>query len=358
MAVSKRLSVAHVCLARGYRGWERQIELLIKELSNLGVPQALVCRDDCPLPFHLDEVKGLKIIRIRGFSDPRFAAHFRVGNNYTVVHAHDIQGLQWALVHYILRGTRYIVTVRDEEFLVNTFMIKAAYKSAAIVVGVSRELTEILAQNLQRTVDTISDCSSRLQPNAKLVSNFKKSLSNRFVVCNVAPLINRQKGQSVLIDAAKILKTKLPELLVVFVGAGDDIVLLRRHAKDMPNIKFIGFRRNYVDYIKVCDVFAYPANIESSGSILLDVMEQGVPVIASNVGGIPDLIQDGKNGFLIEAGDAESLADYILTLKRDRDLYYSFVEAGRNEAELHNSAAMAAQYYRSYFSIINNEIAS
>ena len=354
MSGSKRLGVAHVSLARGYRGCERQIELLIKELSHLGVPQALVCRDDSPLPFHLDGVKGLKVIRIRGFSDPRFSGHFRVGSTYNVVHAHDPQGIQWALVHYILRGTRYVVTVRDEDYLVNHFMLKAAYKSASSVVCVSKEFTEVLSQFLQKEVQLISDCSSRLEPNEKLVSNFRKSLANRFVVGNVAPLINRQKGQSVLIDAAKILKNKIPELLVVFVGAGDEIVLLRRHAKDMPNVKFIGFKRNYVDYIKAFDVFAYPANTESSAGILLDVMEQGVPIVASNVGGIPDLIEDGKNGFLIEAGDAESLADYILTLKKDRELYYSFVSNGHNEAELHSSAAMAAEYYRNYFSIIHS----
>lgn len=354
MAGSKKLSVAHVSLARGYCGWERQIELLIKELSNLGVPQALVCRDDSPLPFHLDGVKGLKVIRIKGFSDPRFSGHFRIGNGYTVVHAHDPQGIQWALVHYILRGTRYIVTVRDEEYLVNNFMIKAAYKSAASVVCVSKEFTELLSQFLQKEVHLISDCTSRLESNEQLVSNFRKSLANRFVVGNVAPLINRQKGQSVLIDAVKILNNKIPELLVVFVGAGDDISLLRRHAKGMPNIKFVGFKRNYVDYIKAFDVFAYPANTENSASILLDVMEQGVPIVASNVGGIPDLIEDGKNGFLIEAGDAESLADYILTLKRDRELYHSIASNGRNQAELHNSGAMAAEYYRNYFSIINS----
>lgn len=353
MAGEKRLAVAHVSLSRGYRGHERQIELLIKELSNLGVPQALVCRDDSPLPFHLEGVRNLTFIKVVGFSDPRFGAHFKVGNSYTLVHAHDSMAMQWALVHYILRGTRYVLTIREDDLTLSGFMTKAACKSAAAIASPAREISEYLADVYQREVITITDCASRMEPNKKLVTNFRKSLNGRFVVGNIAPLVNRQMGQSVLIDAARLLQSEMPELVVVFVGGGDDINLLRHHARDMKNVKFVGFRLNYVDYLKVCDVFVYPVNTISNCSIVLDAMEHGVPVIASNVGGIPDLIKDVTTGFLVEPGDAESIAEYIKALKEDRDLYHTLVANGRNEAELHSSAAMAAEYYRNYITIIN-----
>ena len=78
-ANSNRISIAHISLARGYKGNERQTELLIKELANLGVPQVLVCRDNSPLPMHLTGTKNLKVIRIGGMTDPRLMGHFRLG---------------------------------------------------------------------------------------------------------------------------------------------------------------------------------------------------------------------------------------------------------------------------------------
>ncbi len=353
MASENKLAVAHVNLALGYRGNERQIELLIKELASLGVPQALVCREDSPLAYHLDGLKGLKFYRIRG-SDPRFMGHFKVGR-YSIVHAHDLYGVQWAFFHYLLRGTPYVITERDEEPAIYGFINRTAYKTSAAVVGVSEVIQQTLTSHLGTEALMVGDCSSRMRPNENVTKHFKEALKNRFVIGNISPLINRQKGQSVLIDAAKILQEKIPEIVVVFVGGGDDVGLLQRHAKDMPFVKFVGFKRNYIDYMSCFQVFAYPANFEGKGSIILDAMEQGIPVVASKVGGIPDLIKHNETGFLIKPGDAKALADHILQLYEDRNTYYNIVHKARNVAEAHGSSAMAANYYRIYINIINRK---
>lgn len=353
MAGENKLAVAHVNLALGYRGNERQIELLIKELASLGVPQALICREDSPLAYHLEGVKGLKFYRIRG-SDPRFMGHFKVGR-YSIIHAHDLYGVQWAFFHYLLRGIPYVITERDEDPSIYGFVNKTAYKTAAAIVGVSEIIKDTLSEYLGVEAMMVGDCSSRLMPNENVTAHFKEALKHRFVIGNISPLINRQKGQSVLIDAAKILQEKIPEIVVVFVGGGDDVGLLQRHAKDMPFVKFVGFKRNYIDYMSCFDVFAYPANYEAKGSIILDAMEQGVPVVASKVGGIPDIIKHDETGYLIEPGDSKALANYIMQLYEDRNMYYRIVHNARNVASDHSSSVMAAQYYRIYINILNRK---
>lgn len=353
-AATNRLSVAHISLARGYKGNERQTELLIKELANLGVPQALVCRDDSPLPIHLDGVKGLKIFRIRGMSDPRLMGHFRLGKQYSILQAHESHAMQWCLVHYLLFGTPYVITLRKDNPERNNFVNRAVFHNAAAMVAISKVIKSSFEKVFSRNCNLICDCSSHLKPNYDTVQRFRQHMKNRFVVGHVGALINRQKGQSVLIDAAKILKNKLPELVIVLVGAGDDSGLLKLRAQGMPNIKFVGFRRNIIDYIASFDVFAYPVNYEGLGSIILDVMEQGVPVIASNVGGIPDLVKHGQTGLLIKLGDAEALAEHILTLKRNPGFRQNLINNGYNEVELHSSAAMAADYYRIYINVLND----
>ena len=223
------------------------------------------------------------------------------------------------------------------------------------LTSVSKIIKNNFEQAFKRKVEFIGDCSSNFRANPEIVQRYRQALKNRFVVGQVGALVNRENSQTTLIDAAKLLKQQLPELVLVFVGAGDDMGLLRMHAEGMPNVKFIGFKRNYIDYIASFDVFAYPVNQEGVGSIILDTMEQGVPVIASAVDGIPDLIKNGVNGFLIKPGDAKSLAHYILQLKRDRGTRNSLVQNAYAEVENHGSSAMAASYYRLYTAIINGE---
>lgn len=353
---TKTLAVAHVCLSHGYTGNERQVELLIKELSKLGVPQALVCRADCPLLFHLDGVKGLDVIRLSGGADISFTGHFKVKTSYTVVHAHDISGIKWALIHRFLRGIPYVYTERYDIPKYNGIFAKIAYRNAACLVGISNVVGYMLCDINEDKVRVIQDCSARLYPDEEIVKRFKQSLNHRFVVGNISPLINRKNGQSVLIDAAKILKSQIPDILIIFVGSGDDIFLLQEYAKDMPYVRFISFKQNYIDYLSTFDVFVYPAHYEGSGSILLDAMEQGVPVVATNVGSIPDLVQDNVNGFLVEAGDHKMLAECILALKRNRGLYHSFVQAGYETTETHGSAPMAGHYYRTYQDVLSKKV--
>ena len=352
---SKPLSVAHISLARGYKGNERQTELLIKELAKLGVPQTLVCRDDSPLPIHVEGVSKLRIVKITGLSDPSFIGHFKVGSAPAILHAHEAHAIKWCFLHYLFFGTPYVITARKPNPEKKGFFDSAYYNSAAAIVGISKVIKNNFEQSLKRKVEFIGDCSSHFRANPDIVQRYRQALKNRFVVGQVGALVNRENSQTTLIDAAKLLKQQLPELVLVFVGAGDDMGLLRMHAEGMPNVKFIGFKRNYIDYIASFDVFAYPVNQEGVGSIILDTMEQGVPIIASAVDGIPDLIANGVNGFLIKPGDAKSLAHRILQLKRDRATRNALVQNAYAEVENHGSAAMAASYYRLYTSILNGD---
>lgn len=354
MGEQVRLSVAHVSLSRGYKGNERQIELLIKELANIGVPQFLVCRDDSPLLSMLEGVKSLRVIKISGLSDPRFSGHFRLAKDCTIVHAHESHAVRWAFVHYLMYGVPYIYTFRESQPLKTSFFNHSVYHSASRIIAISSAVKENLGEEFMQKADVVGESASHYRPNPSNVQRIRETFKGRFLVGQVAPLITRDKGQSVLIDAARLLKTKIPELVVLLVGSGDDANHLKNHADGMPNIKFLGFKRNYIDYLAAVDVLAYPANVEHLGGIFLDTMEQGTPIVASNVGAIKDVIRDNDNGLLVNAGDAEGLAACILRLKRDADLRKRLISSGFNEAEIHNSAAMAAEYYRIYFSVLNS----
>ena len=89
-------------------------------------------------------------------------------------------------------------------------------------------------------------------------------------------------------------------------------------AKDLKNITFVGFVNNVNDYIATFEIFLFPSRNEGLGSILLDVMNNNVPIVASNVGGIPDIITDKQNGILFDITDIDNLEKIILDLYADR----------------------------------------
>lgn len=348
-----RLSVAHICLSRGFKGNERMIELLMKELANIGVPQVLVCRSDSPLIPRMTEVKGLKIIKIPGLSDPRFTGHFRLARECSLIHAHESHGANWAFVHYIMYNTPFIYTHYEAGDLGGGFFRRSAFNSASRIIGISSEMSARIEKEFPGKCETVTECASHYRANRSNVARLREAFKNRFIVCQIAPLISREKGQNVLIDAARKLKNTLPDLVVLLVGSGDDANHLRSRADGLPNVKFLGFKRNYIDYLAGSDIIVHPVYTEHRGGMLLDAMEQGTPIIASNVGAVKDIVRDGVTGLIVPPDDADSLASCILRLKRNADLRKNLVANGLNEAETRNSASMAAEYYRIYFSVLN-----
>ncbi len=81
------------------------------------------------------------------------------------------------------------------------------------------------------------------------------------------------------------------------------------------------------------DVFCMPSDSETLGFVVLESMASGVPVVAANAGGIPNLIDDGKTGFLVPPGDTAAFADRLRRLQRQPNLRADMALAGRQETE-------------------------
>ena len=72
--------------------------------------------------------------------------------------------------------------------------------------------------------------------------------------------------------------------------------MLKNAAAGLSNVMFTGFVDNVGDYLAAFDVFVLPSNREGIGSVLFDAMDRALPVVASRVGGVPDIVHDGENG--------------------------------------------------------------
>jgi glycosyltransferase involved in cell wall biosynthesis len=181
------------------------------------------------------------------------------------------------------------------------------------------------------------------------VDAFPKPLSppsKEATILFVGQLI-RGKGVDTLIKAFSLLKAKYSEPVTLqILGAGNDLENLKALAQEEglgDTVQFLGWfpHESLVDFYDNATLVAVPSRWpEPFGMVGVEAMLRQRPVVASNVGGIPDWLEDGKTGFLVPANNPEALAGKMQALLKDRELAKKFGIAGREKAETAFSFAM------------------
>lgn len=342
------LKICHVNLARGYRGGERQTELLIRELSRQGLEQRAIVRDGDELARRLGDVPALDL---RPIGKP-FVFHAGLGRGW-LLHAHESKAAHFAHATHGLTGARYIVTRRVDNRPSSSFLTRRLYRRASAVVAISSAIARVLTDYEPGLAPRkIPSVQARLPASADAAAQIRARWPDKFLVGHVGALDNSQKGQLYLIRAARRLSTRHPKLQFVLLGDGKDEVMLKREAEGLSNVSFEGYVNNVGDWLSAFELFAFPSLHEGLGSVLLDAMSFGLPIVASKVDGIPDIVRDGENGLLVPPANDQVLAEAIARLYSEPALHAHFAERGRLVAASHTPEVMAASYLSLYKEIM------
>ncbi len=144
-----------------------------------------------------------------------------------------------------------------------------------------------------------------------------------------------RKGQTLLFEALRELaNTTLPNIHLILVGDGPDEAMLKRKALELglqQHISFFPFTKepNYV--FEQIDITVLPSLYkEGLPNVLLESMSMGVPVVSSNVGGVPEIVIDGLTGYTVKPGDVAALVDAITKLWADQDNYQQMRKNARS----------------------------
>ncbi|HEY5666243.1 MAG TPA: glycosyltransferase family 4 protein [Gammaproteobacteria bacterium] len=340
--------IAQVNVARNFRGGERQTELLMTELDRLGIEQRLVARQGSMLARRMKD---------RGFTVREVSGHLpgvvMATRGADLVHVHEGRSIYAAYLQRLLSRTPYVATRRVNNLIGEHRFAHLAYCGAAKVVAVAPQVADVV-RAFDPAVDlgVILSSSSGLQANPDQVRAIREATGNRFLVGHVGALDNDQKAQETIIEAARSLAQSHPDLHFMLVGGGEDEEMLRRLGAGLDNLTFTGFVDNVGDYLGAFDVFILPSRREGIGSILFDAMEFSLPLVVTPVGGVPRIVLEGQNGFLIEVERPDQLADRILRLKSDPALRERMGEQGRQMAIGHTPPDMARAYVKVYESIL------
>jgi glycosyltransferase involved in cell wall biosynthesis len=155
--------------------------------------------------------------------------------------------------------------------------------------------------------------------------------------------LSNVKGIEFLIRAMPLVLKELPSASLMIVGRGSYEDILKKEAADLSLTDKVHFKDtiNQTNQILCAfDVFVMPSILEGLGLSVMEAQACGVPVIASRVGGLVDLIEDGKSGYLVPSRDAEALADRIIKVLKGPGLAKSMAQQARLNIERHFSARL------------------
>jgi glycosyltransferase involved in cell wall biosynthesis len=156
-------------------------------------------------------------------------------------------------------------------------------------------------------------------------------------VVGALSMLRAEKALDVLIDAAALLAQKHPALTVLIVGGpasnrpevADELRALADARGVADTVRFLGLRGDATDVLTAFDVAVLCSDREAGPLAILEYMEAAKPVVATRVGGIPEIVEDGQTGILVEPRDPMALAEAISALLEDRELAERYGAAGR-----------------------------
>jgi glycosyltransferase involved in cell wall biosynthesis len=174
----------------------------------------------------------------------------------------------------------------------------------------------------------------------------KWNLKQKDHVVGIVSKLWEGKGHGVLIEAFKLLKEKNTDAKLVIVGEGhlyDELFRMVDTNGLRESVLFTGFQMDVSEIIATFDVAVLPSFFEGMGRVILEAMAMERPVVASRVGGIPDLIEQDVNGLLVRPGDVKELADALEKLLNDKRLARKMGREGRKRIKEQFSAHVMVQ---------------
>ena len=346
--------VLHIDAGRSWRGGQRQVFLLATGLRDLGYRTLVVAPTGSPL-IRRSELAGLPTYRLtlRGEWDIRSARELRAVArewNAGVLHAHDARSHSIARIALLgKRKTRLVVTRRvafppkqvrlKYRYGVDAFIaISQAVKSVMVKAGVPAGLIEVVYSGVPA-------------PQVKRPRNWRKERSwpASAVICGIVGAMTQEKG----LDMVGGIARRLPGELF----RRTRLVLLGGKGKGGTTVSGVeGFDAGFVEEIHDAmaglDVLWHPARSEGLGTAVIDAMALGVPPIAFAVGGLPEVIEDGKSGLLIPPGDIAGFVRAAAALISDDGLRGMLAEGARQRAREFDSRRMIERTAEVYNRVI------
>jgi len=179
----------------------------------------------------------------------------------------------------------------------------------------------------------------------------RKDENNNIILLHVGRF-SPQKNHKLLIEAFALVVKECSKLRLWLVGDGElksDIEKLVVQKGLQSYVSFLGIRADVAELLGQCDIFVLPSDWEGVPLTILEAMAAGKPVIATAVGGVPELVKDGETGILIPPQDPQALVQAILKLATNSELGEQMGQTGQKRAQEQFDISRTAREYESLY---------
>ncbi|MFI5252561.1 MAG: N-acetyl-alpha-D-glucosaminyl L-malate synthase BshA [Bacteroidota bacterium] len=288
-------------------------------------------------------------------------AHYAIPHATSAYLAQQILGKDNLKIVTTLHGTDITLVGLEPSF---QSVMKFSIEQSDGVTAVSRFLKEktLTNYNINKEIEVIPNFVDRRKYQHIDTTAIRQSIAPKgekiFVHVSNFRVIKRVPD---VIKIFNLVRQKVSSKLIL-IGDGPDRSACENLCREydiMKDVTFVGKQSEIIPLLSASDLFLIPSQSESFGLSALEAMACSVPVIASSVGGLPELIVHGETGYIAEIGDIERMAKYAIELLLNAQKYQRFSEASKKRAtETFNIDKIVDQYEAYYEKVLSGETVS
>ena len=280
-----------------------------------------------------------------------------IGGRAEVVHAHNPPALRYAMLARAVGRPVLLMTRHGQQ--TGRLLTSMQWRLTDAVVAVSESAAVALRSACPGRAGKITLIRNGVEPAAarrgRDAVRRELGLTDE-VVGIIAARLDPLKGHADLLHAVELLPPDTPPTVLLVAGEGperDRLETMARESRLAPGrVRFLGYRSDVIDLMTAVDFFVLPSLLEGLPLSVLEAMSCGLPVIATPVGGIPEVVTDGENGLLVPHGDPAALSHALARLSGEPSLRERLGEAGRRRvSEAFSFAAMTRSYLDLYWDL-------
>ncbi|MHA1979114.1 MAG: glycosyltransferase family 4 protein [Candidatus Hodarchaeales archaeon] len=188
--------------------------------------------------------------------------------------------------------------------------------------------------------------------------NYRSPLKNKLIsakpILGCIGSLEQRKGQIYLLKAVDIIRREeFPDIHLLIVGDGPDEKMLKEQLNTLnlhSNVSIIPFTRSTREIFQVCDMLILPSiSKEGLPNVILEGFAMHIPTVASDIGGISEVVKNGYSGYLVKPRDTEMLAEAIVTLWKDQENYSKMAMHARHLVVQHHNRESQMYKFDQYF---------
>ena len=288
----------------------------------------------------------------------RIASVLKNGN-VDIVHVFTSTGKLWGRLGAIKAKTKHIISTEESLFrnkFIDRFLEKRLIKKTSLIITNSFASKEsaINATRISSNKYMVIHNGVNLKPfrEAKFLNLLNKKSDEQIIMC--VARFDYRKSINTLIDAFNSLDSK-DNIKLVLVGDGplkDDLQEQVNRLQINDKVLFLGFRNDVASLLKEADVFVLPSIEEGFGNVIIEAMAANVCVVASNVGGIPEIIENNINGIMFKKGMVADLSDSLFRVLNDKELREKLINNANQMIDKFSDVKMISKHEEIYLKLM------